>query len=176
MAATARRDLTVVILATGANVWSKSRPGICRHPRMTNLALFLSNDPSEWFLVLYNHFVPIAFLPGGKSVMCQVSLSYRAVNSSFIADTQQVCWAASLKDVGSLDLVGGVPKLRFYCIFGGAHYSAIDKSKILFGLQRNLHRSTPRSIISGFGEFSDSNSMRSIRRMEIQRIRYIYIW
>lgn len=54
-------------------------------PLATNLALYLSADPSTFNLILNTHLQPIGTLPGGKVVMTQVLFACKASISACIA-------------------------------------------------------------------------------------------
>lgn len=82
--------LTVDILITGEKVSSKSTPYCCVKPLATSLAFNLSTIPSAFYLTLYTHLHPIAFLPLAKEVSFQVSLVSNASTSFFMASIHPV--------------------------------------------------------------------------------------
>ena len=62
-----KNTLTVVDVATGANVSWKSIPYCWVNPRATSLHLYRSIDPSAFFLILKTIFESTMFLPVGGS-------------------------------------------------------------------------------------------------------------
>ena len=97
-----KKNQIVSILATGANVSSKSIPSIWAYPLHTNLALFLVTCPSSFNLFMKTHFVQITFLFFGLGTNSQVSFFSIWSNYSSMALFQNSSSLASSKQVSSI--------------------------------------------------------------------------
>lgn len=91
----------MVSLAIGEKVSKKSISSNCVSPLATNLALYLSMEPSALCLILKTHLQPIGFFPCGRSVMVQVLFKCKASSSAFIAYIHWGCLIACLYVLGS---------------------------------------------------------------------------
>ncbi|KAA0034015.1 hypothetical protein E5676_scaffold1418G00200 [Cucumis melo var. makuwa] len=127
---------------------------LCLNLFATNLALYLSTDPSGLSFFLKTHLQPIALHPRGKSTRCQVLLDSRESISSLIASCHKLASTddnASVRYFGSstLYISKSSPKsftvLALLLLLGSGSTYCSGRVRVRLGLRRSSTNDDRRS-------------------------------